>query len=184
MESEELLFELICDPELKTTMQDSLFTDFVVIVGNTGGEMQYPLNLTLASIFSLKFREFLAKIKNHSTRIDRAYFPMVSSRDFKIVHSLLNRGKVLLIRDNMLGALKMASFFQIATLMNFLVDYVEKNEDYIDRMDLFLFAFEADSKYLYSLAKHRVTEMGEAPFFSDKIPRYFSEEALKRLLSK
>ena len=43
----------------------------------------------------------------------------------------------------------MATFFEIEVLQRFLVDYVERNEDYMDRLDLFLFAYESGSSYLY-----------------------------------
>jgi len=122
------------------------------------------------------------QVKTKLISIDRVEYPMIDPLDFKIVHYLLTRGKVIIMKHQILGALKMATFFRINSLLIFVVNYVEANENYIDRLDLFLFAFEANSDYLYSLAKNRVTDMGEAPFFSEKIPKYFSEDAFKRLL--
>ena len=169
MEEEELIFELIRDPELKKTMKDALFSDFYVLVGIGLDKKHFPINLTMAAMFSLTFREFLVKIKNQSVVAGWVEYPMVDSQDFKIVYNLLTRGNVIKRKAEILGALKMASFFQISTLMTFLVDFIERNEDFIDMMDLFLFSFEANSQNLYSLAKHRVTDMGEAPFFSEHI---------------
>lgn len=178
---DELVFQLVNDPDLRKTMEDPLFTDFYLIIGEE--KSVYPINLTFFSMFSLTIREFLKKFKNDGVVIEKAEYPQVSSLDFRIVHHLMTRGKATLQKHNIMGALKMASFFKINTLMNFLVDYVERNEDYIDKMDLFLFAFEANSKYLFSLAAGRVIDMGEEPFFNDKLPEIFSEEALKKLLS-
>lgn len=179
---DELLFQLVSDNDLRRTMENPIFNDFSVFTGQE--KTMFPLNLTFASLFSLTFREFLSKIKNNSVIIDRAEYPMIQTLDFKIVHQLFTRGKVIIYKGNIIGALKMATFFRINVLLNFLVDYVEQNENYIDQLDLFIFAFESNSKFLYNLATHRVADLGEVPFFSEKLPMYFSEEALKKLLSK
>lgn len=176
----EVEYILINDPQLKRVMEDPILMDFFVIIGED--KSTFSLNLTMFAVFSSKMREYLREKRRKNSIEDKVEFPELSKVDFAFLHELLTRGRLLINQSNILAVLKMAIFFEIDCLLDFLIDFVEKNEDYIDRLDFFLFAYEANSKYLYSLASNRIQEMGELPFLSDKIAAYFSEKALIKLL--
>jgi hypothetical protein len=179
---DEITFQLVLDPDLRRTMEDPLFTDFQMIIGED--KRVYPVNLTFFSMFSITMREYFKKVKNDGVMIEKVELPEIDHNEFRIVHHLITRGKTIIHKAKILGALRMATFFKINTLMNFLTDYVERNEEYIDKIDIFLFSFESKSTYLYALSTSRVAQMGEEPFLSEKLHRYFSEEAFKKLLSR
>lgn len=178
---DEIEFELVRDDYFRETMEDPLFMDFYIIVGKE--KSVFSVNITFFSMFSTRMRDVLRKIRNENSLTESVEFPQISPNDFKVLHELLTRGRITITREKILGTLKMATFFDIGVLLRFLVDYVERNEEYIDRLDLFLFSYESRSRYLYNIALGRIKDMGELPFLSEKLTMYFSEEALVKLIS-
>ncbi len=179
---DEIEFALVNDEGFKQTMEDPLFMDYYIVVGKE--KAVFSVNITFFAMFSSKIRELFRKLRNENSISESVEYPQIFVDDFKILHELLTRGKIIINRQNILGTLKMATFFEIEVLLKFLVDYVERNEEYIDRLDLFLFSYESRSRYLYNIALARIKDMGELPFLSEKLTKYFSEEALIKMISR
>lgn len=179
---EELTFELIKDPNLYKILREPLFNDFVLVIGKD--QTPFSINLNYYSLFSSRLRELYRQKKNENNLVESVSYPQLFPGDFKYYYDLMTRGNVKINPKNIVGILKMATFFDMKVLLDFLIDFVERNSDYIDRLDMFLFSIESKSKYLSELACKRVTELGEVPFLSDKLAHYFSEESLAILLSR
>ena len=179
---EEIEFRLINDPHLKVTMEDPMFTDFYIVTG--AEKTSYSVNLTLFSLFSVRVKDLMKKSLAEHKPIERIHYNNIKSLDFKLIHTLFSTGEVVFKRSNVLNLLRLCNFFEIRVLTEFLIEFIENNENFIDKLELFLFALESNSKYLMNIALNRIHEMDEEPFFSDRISKSFSEEALKKLLSK
>jgi hypothetical protein len=75
-----------------------------------------------------------------------------------LIDTLLRRGKIRVSSDNALKLLRMSTYFGIDCLKDFVVNVIHENEGFISAIDMYIFAFEANSRYLINLALARMAD--------------------------
>ena len=173
-------FILITDPLLQETMKDDFYHDLTLAIGPD--RQEFSTNLTLFSLFSQKIRELMKHAFFKKTVIDELEFKHVDPEFFEDIISLLESGSLQIHRGNALGLLKVATYFEIYSLVSFLIELFENNSQFFDAFELYLFAFDIGSHYLIQLAVKGLVRMKETLFFSERLETGIQEDAFIHLL--
>lgn len=171
-------FVLITDPSYRDVIQDSLYTDVIFRVSGK----QYGTNLCVCSIFSRKVREMMTDSYRKGRPLDEIELKDIEADDFELIHTLIQTGTILITPKNALPLLRMGTYFKIDYLVKYLTEMIENNDEFMESIDLFIFAYESKKQSLIETAKIRIGKLNEAPFFNENLERYISMEAFESLL--
>lgn len=115
--------------------------------------------------------------------VEELEFREVDPDDFNLLHELIMKGSIRITPKNALPLLRMGTFFEVDCLVKHLTKTIETDENFLESVDLFIFAFESKRPSLIRTAEFRISELLEAPFFSESLEKYISQEAFENLLS-
>jgi BTB/POZ domain len=137
-------------------MKEDLFQDVTLIIGSE--RKAFNMNLTVFSLFSPKIRQMMKMAFESDNILQEIEFRDINPSDFVFIDQLLKKGRVRIGSDNALRVLRMSTYFSINCLKEFVVRVIEQDEDLLSSLDLYIFAFEADSKRLMELSMIRMAE--------------------------